>query len=98
MGAARIPRSVVWPGLMAVARGATYEQAAALAGVSLNTLRRRVAEEAVVVVRQRQQRPDALTLDERVEIAVGIGAGRVRRCRSLGGSGVTVRRCGGRSA
>src|SRR4051812_34291227 len=46
MGPARIPRSVVWPGLMAVARGATYEQAAAVAGVSLNTLRRRVAEEA----------------------------------------------------
>jgi IS30 family transposase len=76
MGRPRIPRSVVWPGLMAVARGATYEQAAASAGVSLNTLRRRVAEEAVVVVCQRQQRPDALTLDERVEIAVGIGADR----------------------
>jgi IS30 family transposase len=76
MGRARIPRSVVWPGLMAVAKGATYEQAAASAGVSLNTLRRRAAEEAVVVVRQRRQRPDALTLDERVEIAVGIGAER----------------------
>jgi transposase, IS30 family len=75
MGAARIPRSVVWPGLMAVARGATYERAAAVAGVSVNTLRRRVAEEAVVVVSERQQRPDALTLDERVDIAVAIGAG-----------------------
>jgi transposase, IS30 family len=75
MGAARIPRSVVWPGLMAVARGATHRQAAAVAGVSVNTVRRRVAEEAVVVIRQRQQRPDALTLDERVEIAVGVGAG-----------------------
>jgi transposase, IS30 family len=75
MGAPRIARSVVWPGLMAVARGATYEQAAAVAGVSVNTLRRRVAEEGVVVVRERQQRPDALTLDQRVEIAVGIGAG-----------------------
>jgi transposase, IS30 family len=76
MGAPRIPRSVVWPGLMAVASGATHRQAAAVAGVSINTLRRRVAEEAVVVIRQRQRRPDALTLDERVEIAVGIGAGR----------------------
>ncbi len=75
MGAARIPRSVVWPGLMAVARGATYERAAAVAGVSVNTLRRRAAEEAVVVVRERHQRPDALSLDERVEIAVGIGVG-----------------------
>lgn len=61
---------------MAVARGATQPDAAALAGVSLNTLRRRVAEEAVVVVRARRHRPDALTLDERVAVAVGIGAGR----------------------
>ena len=76
MGRSRIPRSVVWPGLMAVAKGATYEQAAALAGVSLNTLRRRAAEEAVVVVCQRQQRLDALTLEQRVEIAVGIGGDR----------------------
>jgi transposase, IS30 family len=75
MGRPRIPRSVVWPGLVAVARGATYERAAASAGVSLNTLRRRGAEEAVVVVRERQQRPDVLTLEERVEIAVGIGGG-----------------------
>jgi len=75
MGAARIPRSVVWPGLMAVAGGATFEQAAVVAGVSVNTLRRRAADEAVVVLRQRQQRLDALRLDERVEIAVGIGGG-----------------------
>ena len=75
MGRPRILRSVVWPGLMAVARGATHRQAALVAGVSINTLRRRVAEEAVVVARERQQRPDALTLDERVEIAVGIGVG-----------------------
>jgi len=75
MGRARIPRSVVWPGLMAVAGGATHRQAAAVAGVSINTLRRRVAEEAVVVVAHRQQRVEALTLDERVEIAVGVRGG-----------------------
>jgi IS30 family transposase len=75
MGRPRIPRSVVWPGLMAVARGATYEEAAASVGVSLNTLRRRGAEEAVIVVRQRRQRPGALTLEDRVEIAVGIASG-----------------------
>ena len=66
---------VVLPGLVAVAHGATHRQAAAAAGVSINTLRRRLAEEAVVVTRDRRQRPDALTLDERVEIAIGIGAG-----------------------
>ena len=75
VGAVRVPRSVVWPGLMAVAGGATFAEAAALVGVSVSTLRRRVADEAVVVVCQRQQRLDALTLDERVEIAVGIGVG-----------------------
>ena len=104
MGAARIPRSVVWPGLMAVAGGATFAEAAALVGVSVNTLRRRAAEEAVVVVRQRQQRPDALTLDERVEIAVGIGvgesdgqiAGRLGRHRSTVWR--EIRLNGGRSA
>lgn len=75
MGAWRIPLSVVWPALMAVAQGATQRQAAAVAGVSINTVRRRVAEEAVVVRRQRTPRSDALRIEDRVEIAVGIGVG-----------------------
>ena len=63
VGRPRIPRSVVAPALMAVARGATHAEAAALAGISVNTLRRRLAEEAVVVLRDRKPRPDALTLE-----------------------------------
>jgi IS30 family transposase len=57
---------------MAVARGSRHVDAAALAGVSVNTVRRRLVEEGVVVLRDRKSRPGALRLDEREEIRVGI--------------------------
>jgi IS30 family transposase len=72
MGAARLPRSVTWRGLVAYARGATWPQAALVAGVSDKTLQRRAAEECVVVLRERKQRRGALTLEQREEILVGI--------------------------
>ena len=72
VGRPRLPLSVVFPGLRAVARGATWEEAAELSGVSRQTLRRRGAEQAVSVLRDRTNRVDALTLEEREEIRVGI--------------------------
>ena len=68
----RVPWSVVRVALAAVARGATHAEAAALAGISKRTVTSRVAEEHVVVFRDRKPRALALSLEDRVEIQVGI--------------------------
>lgn len=75
MGRSRLAWSVVRPALVAVSRGATYAEAAALAGVSERTVCRRVAEEDVVVLRDRRPRSGALTLECREEIRLGIDRG-----------------------
>jgi transposase, IS30 family len=71
----RVPWSVVRVALVAVSRGATYPEAAALAGISERTVCARVAEEHVVVLRDRKARPGSLTLEDREEIRVGISQG-----------------------
>ena len=64
--------SKVFPGLRALARGATIAEAVAISGVSKNTLQRRRGEEDVSVLRDRKPRVGALMLEDREEIRVGI--------------------------
>ena len=72
MPAPRLPVSVVNRALNAVARGATFKQAAVLAGLGERTVCRRVAEVDVVVLRDRRPREGAITLEHREEIRLGI--------------------------
>jgi transposase, IS30 family len=68
----RLPWSVVVPGLRARARGATWGEAEAVAGVSWKTLPRRRVEESGLVLRDRKVRSGVLSLEDREEIRVGI--------------------------
>ena len=72
IGRPRLPLLKWWPGLVAVSRGSTWEEAAASSMVSMRTLKRRGVDEGVVVLRDRTPREGALTFEHRERIRVGI--------------------------
>jgi len=73
-GRSMVPESIVRPALVAVARGVGVVEAAAEAGIGVSTLRGRIREHGVVMLRQRKHRPGALSVAEREEIRVGVEA------------------------
>jgi IS30 family transposase len=66
------PDAVVRAAVERVAAGALIKDAAAAVGMPASTLSNHVRKHGVVMLRPRKHRPDALTLEEREEIRVGI--------------------------
>ena len=75
MGRPRTAWAVARVALFEVAKGATFEEAGRVAGVSYATVSNLVREHGPIMCRERKQRPDALTVEERERIWLGIREG-----------------------
>lgn len=75
MGRPQVPWSRARIALRAYSRGASMRAAGRLAGISYMTVSRLVADHGVVMLTEHKQRPDALRLEEREEIRLGVDRG-----------------------